>query len=229
MRSLLPIVALAWCQPLFAQSNEAHDARIMPIAATGDAGVSLNVMPGTGLMVLLLPGERVQRITSNKGTAFDVRVPSDQDGLHIVPREADARATLSIETDRRNLVLNLATGTGRNTALVARFLVPEPEVEAVLASKPGDGPRWSYRLRGDREVRPARLYDDATRTFVEFGPGQALPAVFAIGPTGDEEVVNGYMRQGIYVIDRVYAELVFRIDKDRATARRNSEPDDGDE
>jgi type IV secretion system protein VirB9 len=45
--------------------------------------------------------------------------------------------------------------------------------------------------------------------------------VFAIGPTGDEQVVDGYMRDGLFVIDRVHEELVFRIDKAMATARRS--------
>ena len=66
---------------------------------------------------------------------------------------------------------------------------------------------------------------------IEYAPGQSLPAVFAIGPTGDEEVVDGYMRDGLFVIDRVHEELVFRIDKAKATARRHARtaPQDGGE
>jgi len=44
--------------------------------------------------------------------------------------------------------------------------------------------------------------------------------VFGIGYNGEEEVVDGYMRDGVFTIDRVYGELVFRIDKKRARARR---------
>jgi type IV secretion system protein VirB9 len=42
--------------------------------------------------------------------------------------------------------------------------------------------------------------------------------VFGIGFNGEEEVVDGYMRDGVFTIDRVYGELVFRIDKKRARA-----------
>lgn len=80
----------------------------------------------------------------------------------------------------------------------------------------------SYRLRGDRSVRPLRVSDDGARTTIAFAPDQALPAVFAIGPTGEEIAVNGYMRTGEYVIDRVHERLVFRIDRDRATAERQA-------
>ncbi len=92
-------------------------------------------------------------------------------------------------------------------------------------SEPAGGPTWSYRLRGDDPVRPQIIRDDAAKTYITYGDGQPLPAVFALGATGEEEVVNGYMRGGNYVIDRVYSELVFRIDGDRATARRNVTPD----
>ena len=81
-------------------------------------------------------------------------------------------------------------------------------------------------MRGDRAVRPADLSDDGYKTRITYAPGQVLPAVFAIGPTGEEEVVNGYMRGDVFVIDRVYGELVFRIDKEAATARRNEAPEE---
>ena len=69
------------------------------------------------------------------------------------------------------------------------------------------------------------MTDDGLKTRITYAPGQALPAVFAIGPSGEEEVVNGYMRDDIFVIDRVYGELVFRIDREKATARRNDTPE----
>ena len=98
---------------------------------------------------------------------------------------------------------------------------PRPPV----ATQPATAPKGIYRLRGDRSVRPLQIGDDGTRTRILFAPGQALPAIFAIGPTGDEEVVNGYMRGDAFEIDRVYERLVFRIDKDKATARRAEEAD----
>ena len=47
-----------------------------------------------------------------------------------------------------------------------------------------------------------------------------MPATFAFGPTGEEQMVEGYMRGGVFTIDRVYEQLIFRIDKDAARARR---------
>jgi hypothetical protein len=49
-----------------------------------------------------------------------------------------------------------------------------------------------------------------------------LPAVFSIGADGREMLVDGAMRDGQYVLDRVHTSLVFRIDRSVAKARRTA-------
>lgn len=78
----------------------------------------------------------------------------------------------------------------------------------------------TWTVRGDRTLRPASISDDGVRTYLYWQPEQSLPAVFAVGPAGDEEVVDGYMRGGTFVIDRVHSRLVFRIDEKKAVAIR---------
>jgi type IV secretion system protein VirB9 len=91
-------------------------------------------------------------------------------------------------------------------------------IASLELARPDVGASW--KVRGHRSVRPVRISDDGLRTYLEWGAEQSLPAVFAIGTTGAEEVVDGYMRGGLFVIDRVHRQLVFRIDADRAVATR---------
>ncbi len=77
-----------------------------------------------------------------------------------------------------------------------------------------------YRLSGERSLRPERIGDDGVHMYLEWREEQALPAVFALNAIGEEEMVDGYMRQGIFTIDRVHQALVFRIGKQRAKAER---------
>lgn len=84
---------------------------------------------------------------------------------------------------------------------------------------------WNYRVSGDKAVRPAAITDDGVRTTIAFAEGVSLPAVFVIGPGGGEQLVNGYMRDGRFVIDEVWRELVFRIDGKKARAKRNPRPE----
>lgn len=80
--------------------------------------------------------------------------------------------------------------------------------------------QWRYRVTGERALRPEQMSDDGEKTYLVWHPDHALPAVFAINDFGGEEIVDGYMRNGIFTIDRVYARLVFRIDRKVAKASR---------
>lgn len=77
-----------------------------------------------------------------------------------------------------------------------------------------------YQLTGAAELRPVRIADDGTHTYIIWAQDQALPAVFAISAVGAEEMVDGYMRNDVFTIDRIHQQLVFRIDKKLARAER---------
>jgi type IV secretion system protein VirB9 len=127
-----------------------------------------------------------------------------------------------VETTRRTHEFHLQA----EASLMAAYLVqlqfgPRQQPEAQVQLAPSEQ-RWSYKIRGDRQVRPADIMDDGAKTWISFADGQPLPAIFAIGPSGKEQVVNGYMRGDQFVIDRVHEQLIFRIDKKKAQARRGA-------
>nr|WP_137676514.1 TrbG/VirB9 family P-type conjugative transfer protein [Parerythrobacter lutipelagi] len=209
---------------------QSDSPRLQEVTWQAGETILLTTLPETGLTVMLEPGEQVQRIVVGTDRVFDVRVSADLDSFQVFPLVTGAESTMSVSSDRRDYSFELRTGEGLMAALLVRlrFGTGSPiEAEALQAERP-TGRTWRYRLRGDTEVRPAAISDDGIRTRIEFAPDQALPAVFAIGPTGDEQVVDGYMRGGIFVIDRVWEELVFRIDKEKATARRSADPEPDD-
>lgn len=188
----------------------------------------LTALPQTALTVMLEPGERIQRATLGGSPAWQVAISAEEDSFQVTPGPGAVPASLSIETDRRAYSFLLETGDGLQAAYLVRLQFgpaqpeyrPPVQAQAFADAIAGLGPTW--RLRGDRAVRPVSIRDDGMKTVIEYAPGQALPAVFAIGPTGDEEVVDGYMRDGLFIIDRVHQELVFRIDRAKATATRSA-------
>lgn len=186
----------------------------------------LTALPQTALTVMLEPGESIQRATLGGSPAWEIVVSAEADSFQITPLPGAVPASLAVETDRRAYSFLLETGDGLQAAYVVRlqFGGSVAAAQTQIGQSPVGFPGldWSYRLRGDQSVRPASIRDNGEKTVIEYAPGQALPAVFAIGPTGDEEVVDGYMRDGLFVIDRVHEELVFRIDKAKATARRGA-------
>jgi type IV secretion system protein VirB9 len=191
----------------------------------------LTALPQTALTVMLEPGERIQRATLGGSPAWQVVISPEEDSLQITPGPGAVPASLSVETDRRAYSFLLETGDGLQAAYLVRLQFG-PAQPAFQLSAPAQafadalGELTStWRLRGDKAVRPVTIRDDGVKTVIGYAPGQALPAVFAIGPTGEEEVVDGYMRDGLFIIDRVHQELVFRIDRAKAIATRNARTD----
>lgn len=188
--------------------------------------VVLTALPQTALTVMLEPGERIQRATLGGSPVWQVGVSAEQDSFQVTPGPGAVPASLAIETDRRAYNFLLETGSGLQAAYLVRLQFgsapPAYQAQTQAFSQTMADLGSSWRLRGDRAVRPVSVRDDGTKTLIEYAPGQALPAVFAIGATGEEEVVDGYMREGYFIIDRVHQELVFRIDRAKATATRSA-------
>lgn len=228
LASLLMLAA-----PLSAQSMPTpaiENPRIQTARWQEGTPVVLTALPSTALTVILEPGETIRRASIGGSNTWSVRVSSEADTFQVSPSRNAQPATLRVETDLRVYDFNLETGTGLMAAYLVRFdfdggYVP-PAAQTVedtaIATLDPSNLRWTYRIKGDSEVRPLSVRDNGVKTVIEYAEGQSLPAVFAIGPTGDEEVVDGYMRGDVFVIDRVHQELVFRIDKEKATAERNS-------
>lgn len=80
-----------------------------------------------------------------------------------------------------------------------------------------------YYLSGDDVLFPQTISDDDQKTFLAWSERVELPAVFAINVDGDEMLVNGHMRDGVFVIDEVHAALRLRLGDAEATAVRASE------
>lgn len=194
--------------------------------------VLLTVMPGLGATVMLERGEWIERVSASDPIGWEVRVSPEGDSFLVLPNSASPppAARLLVETDRRQYPIVLRTGDGLTAALLVRYSFDGSQLaplDAVASVPAADAETWSYRLRGDDVVYPQAIRDDGQRTYITYAPEQPLPAVFAIGATGEEEMVNGHMRGDVFVIDRVHQELVFRLDRERARAQRNSQPDDG--
>ena len=75
-------------------------------------------------------------------------------------------------------------------------------------------------MSGAQALRPSSISDDGRHTYIEWPRDRTLPAVYSINPEGRESLVNGAMRDDLFVIDAVASKLVFRIDDNVARADR---------
>jgi type IV secretion system protein VirB9 len=203
------------------------DPRLQTLVERPGEPARLVAFPDASLTLIMRQGERVQRVVLSDSSAFRVTVTGDNDSVSIRPLRPGALARMQVETGSGNHEFNLETGRGLAAAYVVRLIGSSAEPAQPVAAEAGGPPDLStmtgrYRLDGDRTLRPHEIADDGAKTYLEWGREQALPAVLGIGPTGQEEVVAGFMRDDIFTIDRVYSQLVFRIDKHKTVATRET-------
>ncbi|ADP15479.1 type IV pilus assembly protein 1 [Achromobacter xylosoxidans A8] len=60
------------------------------------------------------------------------------------------------------------------------------------------GFRFDWKLSGDPSVAPMQVFDDGKETWLQFAPGQALPAIFGVGSDGERALP--YVRRDPYVV-----------------------------
>ena len=246
MRWLAALVALGIATPLAAQAipePSPANPRIQTVRFQPGMIIELTALPASGLTVVFEPGERIESVDADE-THIEARITSERDGLLLIPKLEGNLGRFAVKTDRRSYRFGLRTATDLMAAYLVQFVsgppVPIsslagasmpttfPPMQALMASPVPAGSVWAYRLKGDAALQPASITDDGKQTIIAFSEGAPLPAIFAVGPSGNEQVVNGYMRAGRFVIDEIWSELVFRIDRKKATARRNREPERSD-
>jgi type IV secretion system protein VirB9 len=223
MRPVLILIALlAGAAP--SASRAADDPRFLTLDYGSGGMFHVQTTPETSQMVLFAPGERIQSVIVSDPGAYQIGVTGTGDGITVKANGMSALAIVSVQTDQRAYQLELVPGNAASAPSVVRFSYASRMPAAAPPAQDAEQVAgFGWRLSGNRTLRPVAMRDDGTRTYMEWGDQQALPAVFAIGASGEEEIVEGYMRGGVLTIDRVYPELVFRIDRTTAAAKRVEE------
>lgn len=68
---------------------------------------------------------------------------------------------------------------------------------------------FDWLIKGDKRVTPLQVFDDERRTWLQFAPDMAIPAVFA--RNGEEDTLLTYHRSGPYVVlPGVWSHLVIQ-------------------
>jgi type IV secretion system protein VirB9 len=197
------------------------DMRVETLEWREGAVLSLRTTVGGSLTVIFAPGEAVQAVIVGDPSALEIQIPPQADSLVLRTLRRPFSDTITVRTQLRQYRFKVITGPANDVAYVVRLSIPAPEGNAAPSPvlPPPDAVN-AYTLKGENSLRPVRVLDDGSRTYIEWGPDQALPAVFALSPLGEEETVDAHMRGGVMVIDRVYTRLIFRIGKFKAQAAR---------
>jgi len=198
------------------------DPRLRTIEYQPEQIVRLEVATGYQLSVEFAPDERIETVAV--GDSGSWLVSANQRGTHlfIKPTSGDADSNMTVITDTRVYLFDLHALESPNPgmAYTVRFAFPAPKVASLAAGNETDEVEGEYRLSGDHRLYPSQMGDDGVHTYIIWPKEVALPAMYTVDERGEERLVNGAMRDGMYVIDAVAPKLTFRIDNRTAHARR---------
>ena len=226
MCRLAALGALVMAMPIAAQ--------VRPHPGTGDPHlqivdyaegqiVQLTGAPGYQLMIELSPDEQVQNVALGDSSAWQVSLAKDGNRLFLKPIEAAGSTNMTVVTSVRVYAFNLISGASFDAPYTVQFHYPAPATRtADYVDVSAVSRRLSrYKISGDRWLRPLSVTDDGQHTFISWPKGAAIPAVYALGRSGHEMLVNGMMgTDDIYVVDGAPLKLIFRIDDHVAGAER---------
>lgn len=223
MRRLLLLLALA-AAPASAQIRPQPgdgDPRIQSIEYDGSQVIQVQAAPGYQVTLELGSDEQIENIAVGDSGAWQVTANRNGDRLFVKPIQQGVATNMTVVTNVRVYAFELVPlpGPSPDMAYTIRFRYPAPAT-ALASAEAEQIIEGRYRLSGESTLRPSRISDDGRHTYIEFPRDRALPAIYAVDGRGQESLVNGMMRDDLYVIDSVVPRLVFRIDRHVARATR---------
>lgn len=196
------------------------DARMQTVDYRRDQVVQIEGAPGYQVLIALAPDERVQNVALGDSGAWQVVTSQSGNMLFVRPTQGDVSTNMTVITSARFYAFDLVPSNGAPPYEV-RFRYPADLSDAGAVAFGDMGEQiGAYRLSGTKSLWPARISDDGAKTYVDWPPDTPLPAAFIIDEYGRERLANGNMRGGLYVIDSVHQQLLFRIDRKTARAKR---------
>lgn len=196
------------------------DPHIQTVPYQPDEIVELRGALGWQITVEFGADERIETVSIGDALAWQVTPNKRASNLFLKPLVKNAVTNMTVVTDKRRYTFALSTTPRyRTTPWVVSFIYPQEVVEAVEEELPPP-PRplnYSYRMDGDRNLLPIRVWDDGILTYFEFAEGVPLPAIFADGPGKDETLVNSQTRGRVVVVQQTNGRFTLRSGRRFAT------------
>lgn len=201
------------------------DPRIQSVAYDRDEVVALRLAEGFAVTIRFSPDERIELVTLGDPGGWQAQVSRRADALVVKPAGGAQPTNLTVITDQRSYAFALyeSSAAAQIQPFVLNFVYPaiRQEAEQAATEKPA-----RYELKGDRPLWPESISDDGQFTSLRWAEDAALPAVYQEDQQGQLALVNGLMRDGVFVIEGLPTRLVFIRGKARATALRVSKASD---
>ncbi|HEX7751873.1 MAG TPA: TrbG/VirB9 family P-type conjugative transfer protein [Novosphingobium sp.] len=219
--ALAPLVTIA--VPAHAQTA---DPRLATRHYDPNQVVRLEGRTGVQAAIAFADEEHIENVAIGDSNLWQVTPNKRANMLFVKPLTASARTNMTVVTDKRSYVFDLAASPAARPIYVLRFTYPaEPKpapqptlssAEAQALAKPPVDPaqlNFAWAPKGKPTLLPQRVYDDGESTFLSWPAGQPVPAILVQNEAGVEGPVNYAVRDDVIVVDGVPALIVLRLGK----------------
>jgi type IV secretion system protein VirB9 len=188
--------------------------------------------------------ERIENVAIGDSKAWQVQPNKAQSILFVKPLEPSAATNMTVVTTKRTYLFDLVASPRNKPLYVMQFRYPEAEKaerEARLAAAAEEQAReeasamemaaatdpyavidparlnWEWASEGDKELLPARAYDDGEAVYLTWPAGTPIPAILVTNERGELGAVNFAVRGDTVVLDEVPGQIVLRSGDEAAT------------
>lgn len=208
------------------------DPRLASRRYNANEVVRLEGKTGVQAAIAFADDEHIENVAIGDSASWQVTPNKRANMLFVKPLSANARTNMTVVTDKRSYVFDLAASPAARPVYVLRFTYPaEPKsaaqpalalngAEALAMAKPPVDPaalNFAWGVKGKPTLLPQRVYDDGDSTFMSWPAGQPVPAILVKNESGVEGPVNYAVRDDVIVVEGVPAMIVLRLGKAMAT------------
>ena len=231
---MMKIPAAVLALALFSTTaHAAVDPRLKSVHYEADKVVQVQGRLGYQSMIEFAQGETIENVAVGDSAAWQVTPNKRANLLFLKPLMGKAKTNMTVITDQRTYLFDLSVAPSGNTAMYnLRFTYgakPVPKAPqrlaypSLLASAPAAVPaapqpklNYDWKRKGDKEILPARYYDDGRALYLQWKAGAEMPALYDRDEKGREGLIN-YRSQGQFiVVDQMPETLVMRLGKKTA-------------
>lgn len=215
-------------QPTLANSSAAAapsptDPRILVLPFNQDRIYSLTGYLGFQMMIEFEPGERIENVAVGDSLAWQVTPNRAATLLFVKPVATGSRSNMTVVTSLRRYNFEMTSrersgARGGEPVYAVRFAYPPPPPAPPPAPPPPPPAQpmlerlnTAYSVERAPWLGAVSVFDDGAMTYFQFGDAADVPAVFAIGASGEEELVNVQTRGPFVVVDQIASAFVLRV------------------
>lgn len=228
----------------------AGDSRLQSVHYEADKVVTVKGRLGYQSMIEFAQGEQIENVAVGDSAAWQVTPNKRANLLFLKPLMAGAKTNMTVVTDQRTYLFDLSVASGGSAPLYnlrftygprpqkvqTRIAYPNLLPDAPAASSPPRVVRaaaqavgqpklnYAWKKKGDKEILPARYYDDGRSLYLQWKPGVPIPALSERDGKGREGLVNYRLVGNFIVVDQVPHTLVMRLGKDEAVLINRNPP-----